>query len=412
MIGKSNLAWSKKSYFRIWRLSLELLSSCEPSWHWSTSKHIHSHRPHIMQSLYTSKNHENQVLVPSPRCTLNCQALSIHLPPLGQGRNSLPGNDYISPPMSASWERSKFDDSCHHRSNGQRQYSLTPPSNGSSSRPTTSGKLSPTNARAIHANKTLGKDVRGDLSTPSSTDHETSGTALGLGNESRPVFGESNDDLSSNAQDSPEGQLVAGPPGIARRAKAHVPSACVNCKKKHLACETKRPCNRCVLTGKEVSSKSETSKVLKAFITLTAFRLVALMSNIRNEAGLAFEKKIAFERSLLAANTPMPNYTPAQTAYPILILAVVDQRHTESCVLSPRSPTLIADHGLLIPHTRNSLICTEPRHTRFPAPLTPSLMRIYQQFYSLLTSSWLNTTAPSVTLCLCRSQLDHRHFQI
>ena len=362
-----------------------------------------------MQSLYTSKNHENQVLVPSPRCTLNCQALSIHLPPLGQGRNSLPGNDYISPPMSASWERSKFDDSCHHRSNGQRQYSLTPPSNGSSSRPTTSGKLSPTNARAIHANKTLGKDVRGDLSTPSSTDHETSGTALGLGNETRPVFGESNDDLSSNAQDSPEGQLVAGPPGIARRAKAHVPSACVNCKKKHLACETKRPCNRCVLTGKEVSSKSETSK---AFRTLTASRLVALMSNIKNEAGLAFEKKTAFERSPLAVNTLMPNYTPAQTAYPILILAVVDQRPTESYVLNQRSPTLIVNHGLLILHTRNSLICTEPRHTRFPAPLTPSLMRTYQPFYLLLTSSWLNTTAPSVTLSLCRSQLDHRHSRI
>ena len=365
-----------------------------------------------MQSLYTSKNHENKVLVPSPRCTLNCQALSIHLPPLGQGRNSLPGNDYISPPMSASWERSKFDDSCHHRSNGQRQYSLTPPSNGSSSRPTTSGKLSPTNARAIHANKTLGKDVRGDLSTPSSTDHETSGTALGLGNEARPAFGESNDDLSSNTHDSPEAQLVAGPPGIARRAKAHVPSACVNCKKKHLACETKRPCNRCVLTGKEVSSKSETSRVLKAFRTLTAFRLVALMSNTRNEAGLAFEKKIACERSLLAANILMPSYTPVQTAYPILILAVVDQRHTESCVLNLRSPMLIVDLGLLILHTRNSLIYTEPQHTRFLAPLTPSLMRIYQQFYSLLTSSWLNTTAHSVTLCLCRSQLDHRHSPI
>ncbi len=365
-----------------------------------------------MQSLYTSKNHDHQVLVPSPRCTLNCQALSIHLPPLGQGRNSLPGNDYISPPMSASWERSKFDDSCHHRSNGHRQYSLTPPSNGSSSRPTTSGKLSPTNARAIHANKALGKDVRGDLSTPSSTDHETSGTALGLANDTRPVFGESNDDLSSNAQDSPEGQLIAGPPGIARRAKAHVPSACVNCKKKHLACETKRPCNRCVLTGKEVSSKSETYKVLKPCRTLTAFRLVALTSNTRNEAGLAFEKKTAFERSLLAASTLTPSYTPTQIIYPIPILAVVDRRPTESCVLNRRSPTPIIDQGRLILHTRNNLICMEPRHIRFRAPPIPSLMRIYQPSYLPLTSLWLNTTALSVTLCLCRSQLDHKPSRI
>ncbi len=372
------------------------------------SKHIHSHQPHIMQSLYTSKNHDHQVLVQSPRCTLNCQALSIHLPPLGQGRNSLPDNNYISPPMSASWERSKFDDSCHHRSNGHRQYSLTPPSNGSSSRPTTSGKLSPTNARAIHANKALGKDVRGDLSTPSSTDHETSSTSLGLGSDTRPVFGESNDDLSSNAQDSPEGQLVAGPPGIARRAKAHVPSACVNCKKKHLACETKRPCNRCVQTGKEVSGKSKRSKVLKPCRTLTSFRLVALMSNTKNEAGLAFEKKTAFERSLSAASTLTPNYTPTQTVYPIPIPAAVDQRPTESCALNRRSTTSIIDQGRLILHTHSSLICMEPRHTRFRVRIIPSLMKIYQPFYLLLTSLWLNTTALSVTLCLCRSQLEHK----
>ena len=210
-----------------------------------------------MQSLYNSKNHGHQVLVPSPRCTLNCQALSIHLPPLGQGRDSISGNNYISPPMSASWDRSKFDEPYQHRSNGHRQYSLTPPL--TLSRPSTSGKLSPTNARAIHANKKLGKDVRGDLSTPSSTDRETAGTSLRLGSDTQTALGESNDDLSSNPQDSPEAQLVAGPPGIARRAKAHVPSACVNCKKKHLACETKRPCNRCVQTGKEVSYSNGTA---------------------------------------------------------------------------------------------------------------------------------------------------------
>ena len=39
-----------------------------------------------------------------------------------------------------------------------------------------------------------------------------------------------------------------------RRAKAHVASACVNCKKKHLGCDPARPCRRCVLAGKAVSS--------------------------------------------------------------------------------------------------------------------------------------------------------------
>ncbi|RHZ47593.1 putative C6 transcription factor [Aspergillus thermomutatus] len=38
-----------------------------------------------------------------------------------------------------------------------------------------------------------------------------------------------------------------------RRTKAHVASACVNCKKKHLGCDSARPCRRCVLSGKEVS---------------------------------------------------------------------------------------------------------------------------------------------------------------
>jgi hypothetical protein len=40
--------------------------------------------------------------------------------------------------------------------------------------------------------------------------------------------------------------------GATRRTKAHVPSACVNCKKKHLRCDNGRPCRRCVQSGKEV----------------------------------------------------------------------------------------------------------------------------------------------------------------
>ena len=137
-----------------------------------------------------------------------------------------------------------------------------------------------------------------------------------------------------------------------------------------------------------------------------------LTSNTRNEAGLAFEKKTAFERSLLAVSILTPNCTPAQTICPIPILPVVDRRPTESCVLNRRSPTPILDQGRLILHIRNSLIYMEPRLIRSRAPLTPSLMRIYQPFYLLLTSSWLNTTALSATLCLCRAQLDHKPSRI
>ncbi|KAI7877811.1 hypothetical protein K492DRAFT_171373, partial [Lichtheimia hyalospora FSU 10163] len=35
-----------------------------------------------------------------------------------------------------------------------------------------------------------------------------------------------------------------------RTSKSHVPTACVNCKKAHLACDLSRPCKRCVSVGK------------------------------------------------------------------------------------------------------------------------------------------------------------------
>ncbi|KAJ1929958.1 hypothetical protein FBU59_006999, partial [Linderina macrospora] len=40
------------------------------------------------------------------------------------------------------------------------------------------------------------------------------------------------------------------PARTGRGAKPHVPSACTNCKKAHLACDLQRPCRRCVNMGK------------------------------------------------------------------------------------------------------------------------------------------------------------------
>ena len=182
------------------------------------------------------------MLVTSPRCSLNCHGLSMHLPPLGDRRNCSESN-YISPPMSASYSKSNFDDRIPSHYNSYR-----PTSSHTSSYTSTSSKRSPTAASVVQINKAL---ARSEFSTPSSI--ETACTSVPPGSEASRASGEWNDDISSNPQDSPEGQLVPGPPGIARRAKAHVPSACVNCKKKHLACETKRPCNRCITNGKQVS---------------------------------------------------------------------------------------------------------------------------------------------------------------
>lgn len=51
----------------------------------------------------------------------------------------------------------------------------------------------------------------------------------------------------------PTGKNRSLPPKTTRRTKAHVASACVNCKRKHLGCDSARPCRRCVVTGKAVS---------------------------------------------------------------------------------------------------------------------------------------------------------------
>lgn len=75
-----------------------------------------------------------------------------------------------------------------------------------------------------------------------------------------PVFG--GQSTSQSAESSyPPATLATSPPGVTsraigqrptRRTKAHVASACVNCKKKHLGCDSARPCRRCVLAGKSV----------------------------------------------------------------------------------------------------------------------------------------------------------------
>jgi hypothetical protein len=62
--------------------------------------------------------------------------------------------------------------------------------------------------------------------------------------------------------------MIAPPPmrptKPARRTKAHVASACVNCKKAHLSCDIQRPCGRCVASGKQVSSQGSNMSLRNA----------------------------------------------------------------------------------------------------------------------------------------------------
>ena len=185
------------------------------------------------------------MLLSSPKGILNCQSLSIHLPPLRDPRESSKTN-YLSPPMSASPKHSKFGDSSIHNRSYHQQY--TPP-------PTSQSKSAKQSPHLSKQQKSRPPSSRGGFSTSSSTaDVETARTSIHFGSDSQHLREGSNED-SSSPQNSPEAhQLTSVAPGVARRAKAHVPSACVNCKRKHLACETKRPCNRCLSTGKEVTA--------------------------------------------------------------------------------------------------------------------------------------------------------------
>ncbi len=186
------------------------------------------------------------MLVSSPKGIWNCRSLSIHLPPLGDSQTSSATNVYSSPPMSASPKHSKFVDNSHYQHSYKQHYTPSPTSQSAS------GKHSPLLTKGV---KSRPPSSRGGQSTASSNaDIDTARTSLQFASDSQPLREGSADSLSP-PQDSPEAhQLSAGVPGVARRAKAHVPSACVNCKRKHLACETKRPCNRCLQTGKEVSA--------------------------------------------------------------------------------------------------------------------------------------------------------------
>ncbi|KAL8669771.1 MAG: hypothetical protein Q9168_005649 [Polycauliona sp. 1 TL-2023] len=185
------------------------------------------------------------MLVSSPKGIWNCRSLSIHLPPLGDRRNPSAKNNYLTPPMSASPKHSKFVDSPQYHYSYKQPYTPAPASHS------ILGKSSPPLGKSV---KSRPPSSRGGQSTASSNgDIDTARTSVQFSSDGHTLREGSNDSLSP-PQDSLEAQqLAAGVPGVARRAKAHVPSACVNCKRKHLACETKRPCNRCLSTGKEAT---------------------------------------------------------------------------------------------------------------------------------------------------------------
>lgn len=80
----------------------------------------------------------------------------------------------------------------------------------------------------------------------SSSEVQTSSGPIGAFQSGQNVFS-----IGSTASAS-AGQGEATGSRVGRKAKAHVASACMNCKRAHLSCDTQRPCTRCVASGKQV----------------------------------------------------------------------------------------------------------------------------------------------------------------
>ena len=196
-----------------------------------------------MQSPPESDFRLRQMHITSPRSPLNCQALSVHLPVAPGYQASRSSSSYQPLPMSNSPVHPNA--SPYHQKSGTPRYIPTSPT-----------LLSSSYEKGNSANlQQRSRDSSGTHLLPDSPAY-TAGplrSPLHLSTDTTPYDEKSYDDLILNSQHSPGTMnLSMGSPGVARRAKAHVPSACVNCKRKHLACETRRPCNRCLQAGKEV----------------------------------------------------------------------------------------------------------------------------------------------------------------
>ncbi|KAF7194152.1 Transcription activator of gluconeogenesis ERT1-2 [Pseudocercospora fuligena] len=76
----------------------------------------------------------------------------------------------------------------------------------------------------------------------------TSATAITTSSQSQPTSS-----APTAWQPSAENESITRPTSSrgGRKSKAHVASACINCKRAHLSCDVNRPCARCVASGKQ-----------------------------------------------------------------------------------------------------------------------------------------------------------------
>lgn len=119
----------------------------------------------------------------------------------------------------------------------------------------------------LHTPRTPGPFAHADTTTATTqTSHTSSAYSY---SQSFPAYSSSQTlpDFGSQSTAVPEsstGHQSASVRG-GRKSKAHVASACINCKRAHLSCDVNRPCGRCVSSGKQVSGSRHTCKCERNF---------------------------------------------------------------------------------------------------------------------------------------------------
>ena len=96
-----------------------------------------------------------------------------------------------------------------------------------------------------------------------------------------------------------------------RKSKAHVASACVNCKRAHLSCDVQRPCGRCVASGKQVVISLLQDPLV--ICNLSTNRTLASMCSTRSEVAHVCEriaKRMAIKQSRSKGSALLPPSRP------------------------------------------------------------------------------------------------------
>lgn len=106
-----------------------------------------------------------------------------------------------------------------------------------------------------------------------------------------PISGPSSTAVSESSS------TIPGPsPKGGRKPKAHVASACINCKRAHLSCDINRPCARCVSSGKQVRGWQSIPNAMMPYL-MQRDRIPASTFSTRNVDDRGFEKMVTLEGS-------------------------------------------------------------------------------------------------------------------